>query len=128
MLRYMLDTNICSYVMRERPPALRDRFNVEAERMCISAITLGELLYGVEIRPSVRPILDQFLARITLRDFGHAAAAHYAQIRSELRSQPIGANDTLIAAHARSEGLTIVTDNAREFQRVPGLRIENWVS
>jgi tRNA(fMet)-specific endonuclease VapC len=128
MLRYMLDTNICSYVMRERPPTLRDRFNEEAERMCISAITLGELLYGAEAKSSVRPILEQFLARIILLDFGYAAAAHYAQIRVELKKQPIGANDTLIAAHARSEGLTIVTNNAREFQRVPGLRIENWTT
>lgn len=128
MLRYMLDTNICSYVMRERPLALRERFNSEAERMCISAITLGELLFGAEGRPSVRPILEQFVARIALRDFGHTAAAHYAQIRVELKKQPIGANDTLIAAHARSEGLTLVTNNAREFERVPGLRIENWVN
>ncbi|MGO9008240.1 MAG: PIN domain-containing protein [Beijerinckiaceae bacterium] len=128
MLRYMLDTNICSYVMRQRPQTLRDRFNEEAERMCISAITLGDLLYGAEANSSVRPILEQFLARITPLDFGYAAAAHYAQIRVELKKQPIGANEALIAAHARSEGLTIVTNNAREFQRVPGLRIENWTT
>jgi tRNA(fMet)-specific endonuclease VapC len=128
MLRYMLDTNICSYVMRERPAALRDRFNEQAERMCISAITLAELLHGAEAKTAVRPILEQFLARIVLLDFGYAAASHYAQIRIELRRQPIGANDTLIAAHARSQGLTLVTNNDREFARVPGLRIENWVA
>ena len=128
MLGYMLDASICSYVMRERPTALRDRFNKEAERMCISAITLAELLHGAEAKPAVWPILEEFLARIALLDFGYAAAAHYAQIRVELRKQPIGANDTLIAAHARSQGLTLVTNNAREFKRVPGLRIANWVA
>jgi len=126
MFGYMLDTNICSYVMRERPAGLRDRFNAEAERLCISAITLAELLYGAELKSAVRPILEQFLARIAILDFGYAAAAHYAQIRVELKSQPIGANDTLIAAHARSEGLVIVTNNVREFQRVPGIRVEDW--
>jgi tRNA(fMet)-specific endonuclease VapC len=95
MLRYMLDTDMCSYVIRERPAALRERFNAEAEAMCISAITLGELLYGAESKPSVRRIVEQFLARITMLDFGYAAAAHYAQIRAELKKQPIGANDTL---------------------------------
>ena len=128
MLRYMLDTNICSYVMRERPAALRDRFNEEAERMCISAITVAELLHGAEAKPSVRPILEQFLARIALLDFGYAAAAHYAQLRVELKRQPIGAFDALIAAHARSHGLTLVTNNERDFKRVPGLRVENWTA
>ena len=126
MLRFMLDTNIYSYVMRERPAALRDRFNEEAERMCISAITLAELLHDAESKPAVRPILEQLLARIVMLDFGASAAAHYAQIRVELKKQPIGANDTLIAAHARSQGFTLVTNNVREFRRVPGLRIENW--
>jgi tRNA(fMet)-specific endonuclease VapC len=126
MLRFMLDTNICIYVMRQRPAALRDRFNEEAERMCISAITLAELLHGAESKPAVRPILEQLLARIVMLDFGASAAAHYAQIRVELKKQPIGANDTLIAAHARSQGLTLVTNNVREFGRVPGLRTENW--
>ena len=126
MLRFMLDTNICIYVVRQRPAALRDRFNEEAERMCISVITLAELLHGAEIKPAVRPILEQLLARIVMLDFGASAAAHYAQIRVELKKQPIGANDTLIAAHARSQGFTLVTNNVREFRRVPGLRIENW--
>jgi tRNA(fMet)-specific endonuclease VapC len=126
MLRFMLDTNICSYVVRERPAALRDRFNEEAERMCISAITLAELLHGAESKPAVRPILEQLLARIVMLDFGASAAAHYAQIRVELKKQPIGANDTLIAAHARSRGFTLVTNNVHEFGRVPGLRVENW--
>lgn len=126
MLRYMLDTDICSYIIRERPATLRERFNAEAERLCISAITLGELLHGAEIKPSVRPVLEQFVARIAMLDFGSAAAAHYAQIRVELKKQPIGSDDTLIAAHARSKGLTLVTNNDREFKRVPGLRIENW--
>jgi tRNA(fMet)-specific endonuclease VapC len=128
MLRYMLDTDMCSYIIRERPAALRERFNAEAEAMCISAITLGELLYGAESKPSIRRIVEQFLARITMLDFGYAAAAHYAQIRVELKKQPIGANDTLIAAHARSEALTLVTNNDREFRRVSGLRTENWTT
>lgn len=126
MLRYMLDTDMCGYIIRERPAKLRERFNAEAERLCISAITLGELLYGAETKPSVRPIVEQFLARIAMLEFGYAAAAHYAQIRVELKKQPIGANDTLIAAHARSAALTLVTNNEREFQSVPGLRLENW--
>lgn len=133
MLRYMLDTNICIYVIRRRPPELRPRFNSLADQLCISAVAAGELIYGAE--KSSRPvenleIVEAFTARLAVLPFAERAAAHYGQIRAALErdGKPIGPHDTMIAAHARSEGLVLVTNNLREFQRVPGLRAENWVA
>jgi tRNA(fMet)-specific endonuclease VapC len=132
MLEYMLDTNICIYVIKNRPAALRERFDQLAEALCISTITLGELLYGVE--KSVRRIqnleaVEQFIARLEVLPFSAKAAMHFGQIRPGLATAEnlCGAYDTLIAAHARSEGLILVTNNSGGFQRVPGLRIDNWV-
>ncbi len=132
MLAYMLDTNICIYVMKNRPPALRERFNAVAEQLCISSITLGELRYGAE--KSARPLennaaLEQFAARLDVLPFGDKAATHYGQVRAELEraGTPCGPHDMQIGAHARSEGLIIVTNNVREFSRMPGLRVENWL-
>ena len=133
MLRYMLDTNICIYVIKNRPPALRQRFNERAEHLCVSSVTLAELLYGAE--KSARPeanlgVVEGFAARLAVLPFDDRAAAHYGQIRGELERQgtPIGPYDLMIAAHARCEGLTLVTHNVREFRRVAGLRVENWMS
>lgn len=132
MLAYMLDTNICIYVLKNRPPALRERFNAVAEQLCISSITLGELHYGAE--KSARPLennaaLEQFAARLDVLPFGDKAAMHYGQVRAELEraGTPCGPHDMQIGAHARSEGLIIVTNNVREFSRMPGLRVENWL-
>ena len=128
----MLDTNICIYVLKNRPEPLRERFNRLAGQLCISTITLAELLYGVEksSRPDEnREAVEQFIARLDVLPFSAAAAFHYGQIRVALEGagRPIGAHDMLIGAHARSEGLLIVTNNLREFERIPGLRIENWI-
>jgi tRNA(fMet)-specific endonuclease VapC len=132
MYRYMLDTNIAIYVIKRRPVEALEQFNRAAGRMCISAVTLSELLHGVE--KSSRPDqnlkhVEDFVSRLDVLDYDSRAAAHYGDIRADLekRGAPIGVNDLHIAAHARSQGLTLVTNNLREFDRVQGLRLENWV-
>jgi tRNA(fMet)-specific endonuclease VapC len=132
MLQYMLDTNICTHVVKNYPPKLRERFNRLAEQLCISSVTLAELCYGAE--KSARRLQDtqaieHFVGRLEILSFSPRAAAHYGQIRAELerRGRPVGPYHMLIAAHARAEGLTIVTNNIREFRRIPGMQIENWV-
>ncbi|MFO1048599.1 MAG: type II toxin-antitoxin system VapC family toxin [Geminicoccaceae bacterium] len=128
----MLDTDICIHVIRDRPPnPLRQRFNEAADQLCISAITLAELLHGTE--KSARPahnlrVVEEFAARLEVLPFAQAAAAQYGQLRAELEraGQPIGAYDMLIGAHARSLGLILVTRNRREFDRISGLRVESW--
>lgn len=132
MLAYMLDTNICIHVMKTYPPELREKFNALAEQLCISSITLGELHYGAE--KSARRALnltaiEHFVARLVVLPFGDKAAAHYGQLRAELEraGTPCGPHDTQIGGHARSEGLILVTNNIREFARMPGVRAENWV-
>lgn len=131
MLRYMLDTDTCIYVIRDRPDRLRQRFNRFAEQLSISAVTVAELAYGAE--KSAKTVenlaaVEQFCANLSVLPFAERAAHHYGQIRSELErlGRPIGAYDLMIAGHARSEGLTLVTYNEREYRRVEGLRIENW--
>jgi len=132
MLRYMLDTNICIYVIKNRPEGLRERFNRLADQLCISAVTLAEIIYGAE--KSARQIenikvVEQFGARLDVLPFGERAATHYGQIRADLEraGHPIGLHDMMIGGHARSEGLTLVSNNVREFQHIEGLRIDNWV-
>ncbi|MGX7743649.1 type II toxin-antitoxin system tRNA(fMet)-specific endonuclease VapC [Rhodopseudomonas parapalustris] len=132
MLTYMLDTNICIYVIKTRPPSLRDKFNALAEQLCISSITLGELIYGAEKSARRVENLDtiaNFTARLDVLPFADKAAAHYGQLRAELEraGTPCGAYDMQIGGHARSEGLIVVTNNMREFARMPGVRTENWV-
>jgi tRNA(fMet)-specific endonuclease VapC len=129
---YMLDTNICIYVIKNYPPKLKERFNRHAEQLCISAVTLGELHYGAEKsarRTENLEEIEQFAARLDVLSFSARAAGFYGQVRAELerKGKPIGPHDTQIAAHALSESLVLVTNNAREFRRVPGLRVENWV-
>jgi tRNA(fMet)-specific endonuclease VapC len=133
MRLYMLDTNICIYVMRDRPTEVGERFYRSAGELCISTITLAELMYGAEksARPAEnRLAAERLTAHLDVLPFSAAAAFHYGQIRAELvrTGRPAGIHDMLIGAHARSEGLTIVTNNTREFERMPGLRIENWAS
>jgi tRNA(fMet)-specific endonuclease VapC len=132
MLNYMLDTNICIYVMKTYPPALRDKFNAMAEQLCISTITLGELHYGAEKserRVENLTAIAHFVARLEVLPFMDKAAAHYGQMRAELEraGTPCGPHDMQIGGHARSEGLIVVTNNIREFARMPGVRVENWL-
>jgi tRNA(fMet)-specific endonuclease VapC len=132
ILRYLLDTNLCIRVLRDRPAALRDRFNNEADSLCISTIVLTELLHGAakSARPDHnRHEVDRFAARLEVLPFDVGAAGHAADIRANLerRGQTIGGHNVLIAGHARSRGLIVVTGNLGEFNRVEGLRCENWL-
>jgi tRNA(fMet)-specific endonuclease VapC len=133
MLRYLLDTNLCIRVLRDRPKAVRDRFNLEADGLCISTIVLSELLHGAakSDRPEHnRREVERFAARLDVLAFDEAAAAHAADIRATLerQGQPIGGYDLLIAGHARSRGLTVITGNLAEFGRIDGLRCEDWLA
>jgi tRNA(fMet)-specific endonuclease VapC len=128
----MLDTNLCIRVLRDRPAGLRPRFNAEAPHLSISTVTLAELFYGAEKsnRPEEgRRQVEGFAARLEVLPFDAPAAAHYGDIRADLerKGQVIGAYDLMIAGHARSQGLTVVTGNLREFTRVDGLRAEDWL-
>ncbi len=132
MLRYLLDTNVVIYVMKRRPAEVLDVFNKQANRMAISAITLAELMHGSE--KSSRPAenlaaVEDFCSRLEVLSYTPKAAQHYGAIRTSLEKigQPIGINDLHIAAHARSEGLILVTNNMKEFAKVPALQLENWI-
>lgn len=132
MLRYMLDTDTCIYVIKNRPAALRERFDQLVNELSISVITLGELLYGAENsarRSENRRAVEEFAARLDVLPFTTEAAAHYGQIRAALRRQgrPAGVHDMLIGGQARSAGLIVVTNNTREFAHMPGLQVDNWV-
>ncbi len=129
---FMLDTNICVYVMNESDPALRDHFVLNTGSLCISSIAYAELSYGVVHSRRVKH--NQHELRIFVKDldvlpFGTDGAEHYGAIRHALtkKGSLIGANDLLIAAHARSINATLVTNNEREFRRVPKLRVINWL-
>lgn len=132
MLTYMLDTNICIYVMKHYPLELREKFNLLGEQLCISSITLAELYCGAE--KSARRIenltaIEHFAARLEVLPFGEEAASHYGQVRAELEraGTPCGPHDMQTGGHARAAGLIVVTNNMREFVRMPGVRTENWV-
>ncbi|WP_295503848.1 tRNA(fMet)-specific endonuclease VapC [Limnohabitans sp. Rim8] len=132
MLRYLLDTNIVIYVLKRRPVEVLASFNANASRMAISSITLAELLHGAEKSSRVSENLaaiEDFCSRLQVLPYGPKAAQHYGAIRAALEKhgQPIGVNDMHIAAHARSEGLVLVTNNMGEIARVPALEVENWV-
>ena len=132
MARYMLDTDTCSYIMKRSNDAVLKRLQkIPVSDVCISVITKSELLYGVEVSPRRRQdesALNAFLRYLNVLDFPDTASPHYASIRAHVKTlgAMIGANDLFIAAHARSLGLTLVTNNTREFGRVPKLAIENW--
>jgi tRNA(fMet)-specific endonuclease VapC len=132
MLAYMLDTNICIYIMLNRAPHLNARFERFAPRIGVSAITVAELYYGIEKSANQKAnfqALRSFVDRLEVLSFPTGAAEHYGKVRAflERAGTPIGTHDLLIGAHARSEGLTLVTNNRREFDRIPGLLVENWV-
>ncbi|WP_397535925.1 tRNA(fMet)-specific endonuclease VapC [Roseateles sp.] len=133
MLRYLLDTNIVIYVLKRRPIEVLATFNANANRMAISSITLAELMHGAEKSSRVNENLsaiEDFCSRLVVLPYSAKAAQHYGAIRAclEKLGQPIGVNDLHIAGHARSEGLVLVTNNMAEFERVPALELENWVS
>lgn len=133
MLKFMLDTNICIFTIKNRPQSVREAFTRHHGQMCISTITLMELIYGAEKSSDPgRNLLsiEGFAARLEVLNYDKEAAAHTGQLRAELAriGKPIGPYDQMIAGHARSQGLILVTNNRREFDRVPGLRIEDWVS
>ena len=132
MPRYMLDTDTCSYIMkRSNDAVLKQLQKVSVSDVCISVITKSELLFGVEVSPRRRQdevALSAFLRYIEVLDFPDEASLHYAKIRADLKlvGTMIGANDLFFAAHARSLGLTLVTNNTRKFGRVRDLATENW--
>ena len=133
MISYLLDTNIVIYVIKRRPIEALEVFNQHTNRMAISSITLAELIHSAE--KSSKPahnyaVLEDFCSRLEVLPYSAKAAQHYGSIRAALEKtgQTIGVNDLHIAAHARSEGLVLVTNNLREFERVPALQLENWVA
>ncbi|SEJ51210.1 tRNA(fMet)-specific endonuclease VapC [Azotobacter beijerinckii] len=133
MLKFMLDTNICIFTIKNRPQQVREAFKRYHGQMCISTVVLMELIYGAE--KSANPErnladIEGFAARLEVLKYDQSAAAHTGQLRAELAKAgtPIGPYDQMIAGHARSQGLILVTNNLREFDRVPGLRIEDWIA
>jgi tRNA(fMet)-specific endonuclease VapC len=133
MLKYMLDTNICIFTVKNRPAHMREVFNRHHGQMCISAVSLMELIYGAEKSASPErnlAVVEGFAARLEVLAYDDLAAGHTGQLRAELANlgQPIGPYDQMIAGHARSRGLILVTNNRREFVRIPGLRVEDWTT
>ena len=131
MLKYLLDTNMIIYTMRNRPQEVRRRFQQHHGQMCISSVTLGELVFGAEHSKKVEQNLadiEALATRIEVLPFDSKAAYHFGRIRADLyeEGRPIGPYDMMIAGHARSCGLILVTNNVREFERVKGLLFENW--
>lgn len=132
-VRYLLDTNICIYIAKNQPPAVRARFEQHrADSLAMSVVTLGELQHGAEksqARDKALAALDLLQSSLKVLPLDDVVGRHYGHIRAALEKtgQTIGNNDLWIAAHARAHGYVLVTNNAREFDRVPGLVVENWV-
>ena len=130
---YMLDTDTCAFVLRRSSAVLLERIQqVPIDQQTISIVTLAELLYGVlesNKKKANRAGVDAFVRHVTVKDWSRDAAEHYAEIRSDLtkKGQMIGANDLMIAAHAKSLDATVVTNNVKDFVRVRGLKVENWM-
>ena len=133
-MKYMLDTNVCIHIMKNKPLSVMERFRQhESSDVCISSITYAELCHGIDKsrnREQNRLALSVFLAGIQIIPFDARAAIQFGSLckRLELAGTPIGVMDTLIASHALSLGLTVVTNNTRDFSRVPELPVEDWVS
>lgn len=132
-MKYLLDTDICSYIIKQRPMSVLERFEaVSVEQIGISVVTLAELIYGVERSSSIKvnlPIVKDFVGRLLVLSWDSQAAEHYGKLRAVLERQgtPIGNMDLMIAAQALSQNLIVVTNNVQHFERVPQLRVENWV-
>ena len=133
-MRYMLDTNICIYLIKRQPREVIDKFQgIAPGEIAISSVTVAEMMYGVaksQHKEKNKSALESFLAPLEIVDFDFKAAQHYGTVRADLEKMgtPIGAYDLMIAAHALSLDLVLVTNNEREFQRIPDLIIENWVN
>jgi tRNA(fMet)-specific endonuclease VapC len=133
-MKYMLDTNICIYLIKQQPREVIDKFKgIIPGEIAISSVTVAEMMYGVgksQHKQRNKSALESFLAPLEIVDFDFKAAQHYGAIRAYLEKMgtPIGAYDLMIAAHALSLGLILVTNNEREFQRIPNLIVENWVN
>ncbi len=132
-MMYMLDTNICIYIIKQKPKSVIDKFKkMKNANICISSITYSELLYGVEKSSNIAKnllALTMFLSNIEILSYDESASIDYGTIRAKLEKQGkiIGPLDMLIAAHAKSLNITLVSNNSKEFERVEGLRLENWV-
>ena len=133
MSTFMLDTDTCAFILRKSSPTLMQRIQaVPLQQQCMSVVTLAELLYGVQVsskKKANREAVDLLARHVEVLQWTPEAAEHYADIRAELKKkgQQLGANDLLIAAHARSMGAVIVTNNVKDFGRVKGLKFENWM-
>jgi len=133
-MRYMLDTNICIYLIKRQPREVIEKFQgIAPGEIAISSVTVAEMMYGVaksQHKDKNKSALESFLAPLEIVDFDFKAAQHYGTVRAYLEKMgtPIGAYDLMIAAHALSLGLVLVTNNKREFQRIPDLIVENWVN
>lgn len=131
-VRYLLDTNICIYIAKHNPPAVRERFSRHtADELAMSVVTLGELRFGAEksqSRERALAVIAQLEVMMQVAPLTEAVGEHYGQIRAALqrRGEMIGNNDLWLAAHARAAGWVLVTNNEREFVRVEGLQVENW--
>ena len=131
-VRYLLDTNICIYIAKHNPPAVRERFaRHTADELAMSVVTLGELRFGAEksqSRERALAALSQLESTMQIAPLTEAVGEHYGQIRADLQRADfmIGNNDLWLAAHARAEGWILVTNNERKFARVVGLHVENW--
>ncbi|MDM8557955.1 type II toxin-antitoxin system VapC family toxin [Candidatus Parabeggiatoa sp. HSG14] len=134
MLEFMLDTDTCSYLIKQRPITVLERFEaISDEKICISVITFAELIYGVERSSSTKinlPIVKSFVSCLSVLPWDNEAAEYYGKLRVflERKGTPIGNMDLMIAAHALSKNLTVVTNNTRHFEKIPQLQIENWVT
>ena len=132
-MRYLLDTNICSYVLRSRPASVKARFDEAGPgALAVSAVVLAELLYGAARHPAgaaIRREIGDFVSRLAVLPWDEAAAEHYGDIRAEIEKhgKPLGAMDLMIAAHARSRGATLVSNDVRHLHRIEGLLVANWV-
>ena len=126
----MLDTDISSYIIKRRPATMAEKFDKHAETLNVSVMTAAELRFGAEkaARPQLAELVESYLERLAILDWTNEVTAHYARIRHELErlGRPIGNMDLLIASHAVSQGMTLVTNNIRHFSNVPGLKVEIW--
>ena len=130
MIKFLLDTDISIYTIKRKPHEVKRLFNIHAGVMAVSTVTLAELFYGAEnsSNPSQNSaVVEGYVARLQVLNFDQEAAKQFGQLKLEMKGQMIGAYDIMIAAHARSQGLILVTNNVKEFERVDGLRIESWV-
>ncbi len=131
---YMLDTDISSYIIKQRPISVLERFEaISVDKICISVVTLAELIYGVERSSSTKinlPIVKNFVSCLSVLPWDNSAAECYGKLRTilEQKGTPIGNMDIMIAAHALSKDIIVVTNNTRHFKRIPQLQVENWVN